>query len=150
MKLEEAIQQKQFRSEYHKAHINVLFTAAYYSQQSAKILKPFNISWQQFNILRILRGLNAQPATIKLLADRMIDKMSNASRLVDKLIDKDLVKRENCIDDRRRVNVFITEKGLDILAQASEKIEMHIEHQMSHLTPEEAAQLNYLLDTSRS
>lgn len=149
MTIEEAIQQKQFKSEYHKAHINVLFTAAFYSQQTAKILKPFNISRQQFNILRILRGLHPQPASIKLLSERMIDKMSNASRLVDKLIEKGLVQRENCENDRRRVDVLITDQGLELLALASDKIEAQIEKQMSHLTPDEAAQLNSLLDITR-
>ena len=88
MKIEQEIQQTVFESEYQKANINLLFTASWLNQKSAKALKPFNISWQQFNILRILRGMGDKPATIKILTERMIDKMSNASRLVEKLKQK--------------------------------------------------------------
>lgn len=146
MKIEEAIQQKHFRNEYHKAHINVLFTAAWLNQESAKILKPFNISWQQFNILRILRGLHPEPATIKLLADRMIDKMSNASRLVEKLKQKELVERIACEEDRRRVEVNITDKGLAFLEKASKLMEENIDENMSRISLEDAHVLNTLLD----
>jgi DNA-binding MarR family transcriptional regulator len=89
MKIEKAINQKAFKNPHQKAHINVLYTASWLSQQNAKVLKPFQISWQQFNILRILRGMAPQPATVKLLTERMIDKTSNASRLVEKLKRKD-------------------------------------------------------------
>ena len=94
MKIEEAIQQKSFSNEYQKVHINVLYTAAYLSQIASSALKPYKISWQQFNILRILRGLQPEPATVKLLTERMIDKMSNASRLVEKLKQKGYVEKE--------------------------------------------------------
>lgn len=146
MKIEEAIQQKHFRNEYHKAHINVLFTAAWLNQQSAKILKPFNISWQQFNILRILRGMHPEPATIKLLADRMIDKMSNTSRLVEKLKQKGLVERIACEEDRRRVEVSITERGLALLDNASNLMEENIDANMSRISLQDAQLLNNLLD----
>jgi DNA-binding MarR family transcriptional regulator len=149
MRIEDEIQQKKFKSEYQKAHINILFTAAWLSQQNQKILKPLGISSQQFNILRILRGMHPQPASIKLLTERMIDKMSNASRLVDKLLAKDLVQRTESGDDRRRVDVVITDKGLQLLEKASIAVEDSLQQEMAMLSEEEAARLNELLDQLR-
>ena len=149
MKIEEEINQKKFQSEYQKVHINVLFTASYLSQQSTQILRPLNISWQQFNILRILRGMAPEPATVKLLTERMIDKMSNASRLVDKLKAKGLVERSSCPEDRRRVDIFITEEGLKLLEKASGLMEKDLEARIGNLNLEEARQLNQMLDKLR-
>ena len=149
MKIDEEIKSK-FKSEYHRAHINVLFTAAWVSQFSTKILKPYHISWQQFNILRILKGMHPQPASVKLLTARMIDKMSNASRLVDKLMKKGYVDRQICSEDRRRVNIVLTDLGLDILEQASNIMEAQMETQMSNISIEEAQELNRILDKMRT
>ncbi|NUQ24199.1 MAG: MarR family transcriptional regulator [Saprospiraceae bacterium] len=149
MKIEDAIKQKRFTSEFHKAHINVLYTAAWFSQQTTKLLKPFNISWQQFNILRILRGMHPQPATVKELAERMIDKMSNASRLVEKLKQKGLVDRYACEFDRRRVDIIITEKGHEVLASAIALIDQAIDKDMRAISSEEATLLNTILDKLR-
>ncbi|MCI5082418.1 MAG: MarR family transcriptional regulator [Saprospiraceae bacterium] len=149
MKIEEEIKQSKFINEFQKAHINVLFTAAYLNQNVACILKPHNISWQQFNILRILRGMGEEPATIKILTERMIDKMSNASRLVEKLKQKGLVERRTCEHDRRRVDIVITQKGLDLLTQTSEEIDQTFHQQQMALSEEEALQLNVLLDKMR-
>jgi len=149
MKIEEAIQQKRFKNAYHQAHINVLFTASWLSQQSARILRPFNISWQQFNILRILRGMHPEPATVKLLTERMIDKMSNASRLVDKLNRKGLVERKTCPNDRRRVEIRVTDLGLNLLEKASQVMESNLEAKMASISPEEAQQLSKILNKIR-
>lgn len=149
MKIEEEINQKKFKSVYHKAHINVLFTASWLSQSSAHLLKPYKISWQQFNILRILRGMYPEPATVKLLTERMIDKMSNASRLVEKLKKKGYVDRRVCPSDRRRVDIEITEKGLQVLEDISRIVEEGLHRKMSSLSQEEAGQLNGLLDKLR-
>ena len=149
MRIEDEIQQKKFKSEYQKAHINILFTAAWLNQQNQQILKPLGISTQQFNILRILRGMHPQPASIKLLTERMIDKMSNASRLVDKLLAKDLVQRNESGADRRRVDVVITDKGLQLLEKASIAVEDSLQQEMAMLSEEEAARLNELLDQLR-
>ena len=150
VKIEQAIQQKQFKSEFHKAQINVLYTAAWLNQQATQALKPFNISVQQFNILRILRGMHPEPATVKLLTERMIDKMSNASRLVEKLYQKGLVDRKSCASDRRRVDIIITKTGLDLLAEASETLESATLQQMQHLKDDEAQILNLFLDRIRT
>ena len=149
MKIEEAIQQKKFTSEFQKVQVNVLYTGAWVVQQSASILKPYNISWQQFNILRILRGMHPKPANVKLLMERMIDKMSNSSRLVEKLRQKGLVERQECPEDRRRVNVSITEDGLELLEKASQSMEQHLGNLNGNLSEAEAKQLNLLLDKLR-
>jgi len=149
MKIEDAIQQKQFVSEFQKAHINVLFTASFLNQKTLKALKPFQISPQQFNILRILRGRHPQPASVKLLTEKMIDKTSNASRLVEKLRAKGLVAREASDDDRRKVDVQITKAGLELLEQASVAIERMIQNYGTSISSEEAGVLNGLLDKLR-
>lgn len=150
LKIEDAIQQKRFKNEFHKAQVNLLYTAAWINQQSTQALKPYNISIQQFNILRILRGLHPETATVKLLTERMIDKMSNASRLVEKLKKKGLVKRKNCLEDRRRVNISITQAGLDLLAEASQALENASMSQMEYLNNKEAELLNDFLDRVRT
>lgn len=149
MRIEEAIQQKRFRSEYQKVVVNILYTASWLSQLSARMLKSLGISPEQYNLLRILRGMHPEPATVKLLTDRMIDKTSNASRLVEKLRLKGLVERTECPADRRRVDVCITEKGLALLKKADVFIEGDLELQLTNLNTTEAEQLNALLDQLR-
>jgi DNA-binding MarR family transcriptional regulator len=94
--------------------------------------------------------MNPEPATVKLLTERMIDKMSNASRLVDKLKSKSLVDRIPCSEDRRRVNIYITKEGLALLDKASELMEQDLQSRMGHLSEEEAEELSRLLDKLRS
>ena len=148
--IEEAIKQKKFQSEKQKAHINVLYTGAFLSSMSSLALKPFQISWQQFNILRILKGLEPEPATVKVLTERMIDKMSNASRLVDKLFAKGYVSRESCKEDRRRVHVLMTDKGREMLEKASLAMDQMLSANLGgDLTEDEFVLLNNLLDRMR-
>lgn len=149
MRLEEEIQQSKFNDEYHKLGVNIIYSASWMSSKHLHVLKKFNLSIQQFNILRILKGRHPEPATVKLLTERMIDKMSNASRLVEKLKQKGLVERTSCPEDRRRVDIAITEKGLKIIDQASKITESEIENTLSTLTKKEAKQLNDLLDKMR-
>ncbi|MEO0775017.1 MAG: MarR family transcriptional regulator [Bacteroidota bacterium] len=149
MRLEEEINQPRFKSHYQKAHLNILFTAAWLNQNTAQVLKAFNISGQQFNILRILRGRHPEPATVKLLTERMIDKMSNASRLVEKLKQKGLVERHACPEDRRRVDIVITERGMQTVNEASRALEDGERALNQQLSPEEAKLLSDLLDKLR-
>ena len=149
MRIEEEIKQKSFANEYTKAHINILFTASWLSSGAAKELKDLGISAHQFNILRILRGMYPDPASIKELTERMIDKSSNASRLVDKLIAKNLVAKAKCSGDNRRAEVVISEEGLNLLVIASEKIDRFTESFSTNLTESEVATLNILLDKLR-
>lgn len=149
MRLEDEIKQNTFKNEYQKASINIAFTASWLSQQAARVLKPYGISIQQFNILRILRGMHPKPATIKLLTERMIDKTSNASRLVDKLKVKNLVDRRECPMDRRQVDIVITNHGLTVLEKASNELETSMLTYMARIDDREAALINQLLDKLR-
>lgn len=149
MKLEEEIKQSKFKDEYHKLGVNIIYSASWMSGLNLQVLKNFNISVQQFNILRILKGRHPEPATVKLLTERMIDKMSNASRLVEKLKQKGFVERTSCPNDRRQVDIAITEEGVKIVNQSSILLEKEMENKLSVLTKKEAKQLNDLLDKMR-
>jgi len=147
--IEQAIQQPNFNSPLHRAQVNIIYTSSWLNQMTAKTLKPFGLSLQQFNILRILRGCGGNPATIKLLTERMLDKMSNASRLVDKLKDKGLVERQECLTDRRRVDIVITQAGLVLTQRASDAVERKRTEAFQSISEDEAAQLSLLLDKLR-
>ncbi|RIJ33460.1 MarR family winged helix-turn-helix transcriptional regulator [Pontibacter oryzae] len=148
MKIEEEIKQSAFKNEYQKAYINVIFTSGYLEQAQSALFKPFGVTLPQYNVLRILRGQHPKPATISLIIERMLDKTSNASRIVDKLVAKDLVTRKQCPGDRRTVDVTITGKGLELLKQMDE-LEGGTGTGIGNLTEEEASQLNTLLDKIR-
>lgn len=148
MEIGEAIKQKQFKSARQKAVINILYTASWLNAESTRMMKPFGISAQQFNLLRILRGQHPNPASIGLIQERMLDRMSNASRLVEKLRVKKLVERKACDEDRRQVDVFITKKGLELLAKLDVLMKEQ-EEQQHHFTEAEAEQLSALLDRFR-
>jgi len=115
---------------------------------NSKNLKTFGLTLPQFNILRILRGQYPKPATVNLLIERMLDKSSNASRIVDKLLRKNLVVRKTCKKDRRSVDVLITEKGLELLKQTDNKNEEWKQNYKT-LNLKEAKKLYYLLDKLR-
>jgi DNA-binding MarR family transcriptional regulator len=149
MRLEDEIKQKSFANPYLKAHVNILFTSSWLSYLSSKELKNFGISGHQFNILRILRGMYPKPGSIKELTERMIDKTSNASRLVDKLIAKKLVQKAKCSEDNRRAEVVITDEGLNLLAGATEMMDKFGMSLSQNLTDEEVEILNNLLDKLR-
>lgn len=148
MKIEDEIHQFKFSNEYHKMAINILFTGKWIEQRNAVVLKPFNISGQQFNILRILRGQHPLCATMTTLQERMLDKMSNASRLVEKLRVKGLVDRKENEIDRRQVRVTITEKGLSVLKELDSVISKN-ENSFTGITTQEANLLSDLLDKLR-
>lgn len=149
MRIEEEIKQREFSSERLKALVNILFTASWFYSQQNQIFKDFDISWQQFNILRILRGRKGKPASLKMLSQRMIDRNSNTSRLVDKLEKKGYVSRLSNDIDRRKVDIFITEDGLEIANLASLETEALIQKKINNLTEQEECQLNHLLDKLR-
>lgn len=149
MELEKEIKQHaKFTSEYHKLSVNILYSASWLSIMHARKLKPFGLTLQQFNLLRILRGQHPEPATVNMLIERMIDKSSNASRLVDRLAQKGLVKRTICENDKRSVNVKINDKGLEILKKIDSEINL-LDEELRSLTKEEAKRLNQLLDKMR-
>ncbi len=147
MKIEEEIKQNNFGNEYQKLAINQLFTGKWVSDLIANHLKPYGLSSQQYNVLRILRGAK-EALTVNAICDRMIDKMSNVSRLVDKLILKDLVVRKVNFNDRRQMDIEITTKGLELLKEIDEKDDL-LFNKFSNLSLQEAKKLNELLDKLR-
>jgi DNA-binding MarR family transcriptional regulator len=148
MEIGREIKQERFKNEHQKMLINILFTSSWLSSKHACTLKPYGISVQQYNILRILRGQHSTPVTINLLIDRMLDKNSNASRLVEKLRLKKLVERAVSSDDRRAVNVVITQKGLSLLLELDKQEEQFLK-ELKNLSAKEAELVSSLLDKLR-
>lgn len=149
MKIEEEIQQGSFKSEYHKLLINQLFTGKWVAETISKHLKKFDLTSEQYNVLRILRGQYPGAIAVNAICERMIDKMSNVSRLVDKLQKKELVNRKVNLQDRRQMDITITEKGLELLKKLDQEEEQLISNFM-HLSENDAKALNELLDKLRS
>lgn len=149
MKLEEEIQQKEFKSEFQKALVNIIYTYNWIESRHKEFFKQYDLTPQQFNILRILRGQNPKPCTVNLLKERMLDKMSDASRIVERLRIKGLLERTVCPTDRRSVDVAITKKGLDLLSKMDEKVEEHNRELFKTMSEEEAKKINELLDKLR-
>ena len=148
MKIEEEIKQKTFKSAHQKAYINTIYTANWLQLRQSANFKPYGITLPQYNVLRILRGQYPTPATVNLLIERMLDKTSNASRIVDKLEAKELVTRKQCPADRRTVDILITDKGLKLL-QEMDEVEGGELVGVRNLSAEEAEQLSLLLDKVR-
>ncbi len=143
------IKQKEFKSSRQKALVNLFYTHGIIMKLHNEWLKPHDISVQQFNILRILRGQHPSPASVNLLIDRMLDKSSNASRLVEKLRLKGLVERQPSACDRRQVDVSITKSGLALLKKLDKSYES-FEQNFKALNQLEAEQLSALLDKLRT
>lgn len=148
MTIEEAIKQEKFADVYQKTIVNLFFTNSVASHRFTLLFKPYGISMQQFNVLRILKGQKGEPASINLIIDRMLDKQSNASRLVEKLRLKGLVERLECPSDRRKVDVVISKKGLKLLEELG-VVEDDLLFRLKHLSQDEAETLNNLLDKLR-
>ena len=123
MRIEDEIKQEFFKYPYLKANINLLFTGNWLTLLHAQMLKPFGISLQQFNVLRILRGRHPESSNIGDIACRMLDKSSNVSRLVDKLVAKNYVAKGVLTHDQRQTQVLITPEGLELLMGASEGVD---------------------------
>lgn len=145
----EALKQRHFESPQQQVLINVLFSAGFAKGGSNAAVRPFGITWQQFNLMRILRGQQGKPASIRLLQERMLDPQSNASRLVDKLEEKAYVVRETSSHDRRQVEVLLTKSGEAVLAKASIAIAEYAQTLGGDLSEEEMGQLSLLLDRFR-
>ena len=145
----EDLRQRAFESPQQQVFINVLYTSAFVKKASSGALKPYGLTWQQFNAMRILRGQGDRPASMRLLQDRMLDPQSNASRLVDKLSAKGLVVRETSTHDRRRVGIALTPEGAGVLAQASAAMTDYLRTVGGGLSDQEMVQLSDLLDRFR-
>lgn len=148
MSLENEINQHKFRNEFQKSAINIVFTYNWMTERMYKVFDQWDITSQQFNILRILRGAG-QPLSTLQIRQRMLDKMSDTSRIVDRLVKKGLVKKSTCKMDRRLVDVIITDKGKKLLEKLDEYSD-DLDSIINNLTEEEARTLNVLLDKIRN
>jgi DNA-binding MarR family transcriptional regulator len=148
MALEEDIKQEKFSNEYHKASINLLYTGSWLYNINAGYLKQFGVTPEQFNVLRILRGGFPKPMMLVEITERMIDKSSNCTRLVEKLRQKGLVNRETCEKNRRQVDISITDKGQGLLKKVDNNQQAWME-EMTKLSKAEAKELNRILDKLR-
>jgi DNA-binding MarR family transcriptional regulator len=148
MRIEEEIKQIKFKDEFQKLMINQLFTGKWITNIISKSLRQFGLTSQQYNVLRILRGQKDSAISVNAISERMIDKMSNVSRLVDKLKAKGLVRRKVNLEDRRQVDIEITEKGIALIVEV-EKSEPEMMNRFSQLSEEDAKKLNELLDKFR-
>lgn len=148
MKIEEEIQQKKFRNEYQKSAINLIYTYGWLHNKQKNFFSKYDITSQQYNVLRILKGQFPDAISTSEIRARMLDKNSDASRIVDRLSAKDLVKKITCKSDKRLVDVSLTEKGLELLAQIDMKV-LEFDNLFSSINIEEAKELNRILDKLR-
>lgn len=148
MGIEEEIKQIKFDDSFHKVVLNIRFTGNWLYNTISRVLKPYGISEEQYNVLRILKGQHPQPSPLQLISERMINRMSNATRLVEKLRRQGLVSREVCPKNRRKVDILITEQGLNLLKEIKPKLDREMQ-KVNTISPEEAEELNRLLDKIR-
>jgi len=147
MGIEKDIQQTNFRNEFQKMGINIIYTANWLNEKMGQILATEDITQQQFNILRILRGSDAPLSTLK-IRERMLDKMSDTSRIVDRLIVKGLVEKTACIKDKRLVDITVSKKGLQLLEKL-DSLNDHIDAVLKGVSEKEAQAMNQILDKLR-
>lgn len=148
MKIEEEIKQSKFKNAFQKVAINLQFTAKWLEANSSVFFKDFGITMQQFNILRILRGQNQNSISAAEIKHRMLDRNSDVSRLLDRLIDKKLVTKSQCESDKRATDVMITPNGMKLLNKIDERLD-DIDSKILNLTAKEATLLSDLLDKCR-
>lgn len=148
MSLEKDLKQAHFNNDYHKALVNIFYTNNYLVARINQFFKDHQITRQQYNVLRILRGQHPKPATINLIKERMLDKMSDASRIVDRLQKKQLITRSVNPKDKRSVSLKISRKGLDLLSKTDKEVQ-EFDNFVKSLNKSEIKQLNQLLDKIR-
>jgi DNA-binding MarR family transcriptional regulator len=149
MGISEDLKQSKFTTPTSKAIVNIIYTGNWMMQQQHDLLKPFGLTAQQYNVLRILRGQQNNPMTVLGITERMMDKMSNASRLVDKLLEKKLVLRRECPHDRRAVDVIILPAGLALLAEI-DQVQLAWEKNFASISSDKLEQINEVLDEIRN
>lgn len=150
MKIEDAIKATSELDITKKVILNFTYTQNIIGDKFHEILKPFEISREQFNVLRILRGQKGHPANMAVIQERMLSKNSNTTRLIDKLLLKDFVTRNVCPENRRKIEVLITQKGLDLLSKLDQIVNEHERYFAQNLTNEELVQFNTLLEKFRN
>jgi DNA-binding MarR family transcriptional regulator len=147
MGIEKDIQQTNFRNEFQKMSINIIYTANWLNEKMGQILSTEDITQQQYNILRILRGSECPLSTLK-IRERMLDKMSDTSRIVDRLIVKGLVEKFACVKDKRLVDITVTKKGLQLLEKL-DALNEQIDSILKGVSEKEAHTINQILDKLR-
>lgn len=145
MTIEEGIKQKQFKHSYHKLAVNLMYTTSLLESHLKSLFKKEEITMQQYNILRILRGSRPRPLSTMQIRERMMDKMSDTSRIVDRLLIKKLVTKKISNDDNRLVDVRITDKGMLLLAKL-DNVEDSIAAFMKNLSEDDAELISNFLD----
>jgi MarR family 2-MHQ and catechol resistance regulon transcriptional repressor len=149
MKLEQAIQQSSFTSNDQKLTLNFIYTYNNFKEDQKNFFKPYDITPQQYNVLRILRGAYPKPYTTSQVRDRMLDKMSDASRIVERLVKKGLVNRSTTKSDKRLVDVVIADKGLQLLGKIDSPLDLEMNNTFAKFTKEEREAFIILLDKMR-
>jgi len=149
MKIEEVVKSNAIMGLSQKAVLNIIYTQNNINERLLEILKPYDLSNEQFNVLRILRGQKGNPANMCVIQERMLAKTSNTTRLVDKLLLKEFVTRKVCKENRRKIEVLITEKGLSVLKELDPKVVDYEKNIVANLTTNELEQLNNLLEKIR-
>ena len=148
MRIEEEIKQvKPFKSPHQKAAVNLMYTHGWLLEHMRNFFLPFGITVKQFNILRILNGAG-QPISTSTIRERLIDKMSDTTRIINRMIDKELVEKKECKSDKRLVDITISSKGKKVLKQVDSK-SADLDKMLKHLSSKESKQLNDLLDKMR-
>jgi DNA-binding MarR family transcriptional regulator len=150
MRIEEVVKSNVVMGLSQKAVLNIIYTQNNIHERLIEILKPYDLSNEQYNVLRILRGRKGNPANMCVIQERMLAKTSNTTRLVDKLLLKELVTRKVCKENRRKIEVLITEKGLAILKELDPKVNDYENNFVANLTTNELEQLNELLEKIRT
>lgn len=150
MKIEDVIKSTVTMDDAKKVILNIMFTQNVINDKFTELMKPYDLSGEQYNVLRILRGQKGCPANMCVIQERMLSKNSNTTRLIDKLLLKDFVTREVCPDNRRKIEVMITQKGLDVLNELDPFVLEHEKLFAKNLTHAELEQLNTLLEKYRT
>lgn len=148
MRIEDELKSR-FKNEYHKLVVNIHLTSARIGENFQNELKKRSLTYAQYNVLRILRGQNGKAVSISLVKDRMIERNSDVSRIIDRLLAKDLIERKENEYDRRQRDILISPKGIKVLSEMDPFQDLFIE-EFSHMTESEVRMLNELLDKARS
>lgn len=149
MKIEEAIKQSRFADNYQKVVVNMLYTGNWIRDEQIGLLKPFDLLPQHFNALRIIRGRHPQPVSPGEIKEVLIDKANDLTRLLDKLEKRGFIKRNLCPTNRRKMDVTLTPRGLKVVEETSQAMQVFVKRMKRQLTDKEAASLSRLLDKMR-
>ncbi|PWB27026.1 MarR family winged helix-turn-helix transcriptional regulator [Flavobacterium sp. HTF] len=150
MTIEEVIKSTVKMDNAKKVILNIMYTQNVIQDNFNELMKPYDLSGEQYNVLRILRGQKGNPANMCVIQERMLAKTSNTTRLVDKLLLKEFVTRNVCPGNRRKIEVLITQKGLDVLKELDPKVDEHERAFANNISPEELELLNKLLEKYRT